>query len=306
MSYSSLKYTETVVDIDLIKPNDFNPNVIPEDKFEEFIENIRRFGVEPLYVRKKGYYYEIIDGEHRWKACKRLRIKEVPVRIVDVDDLQAISMCVRLNKVRGTIDKPKLIELAIRLARTWGLSLKEIADVFGMAYNNLRDLLWVSGRLSDYEVALAEALVRQEYKEQESKGKGTTSSKPSNQSVKQVVVKKREQPPPEVAQAFLDSKIGLRKAKLLARIKDDEVRKAALEGKLTLKDLERIYEVTKRGIGVSIEIDKHLNVETKTVTVELPVNVLRALERWREERNVEMDDAIRLIVTERLEQDGYL
>src|SRR6478752_5191608 len=79
------------VDIDLIEPNPWNPNVMDPDMYGKAIESIHEFGfVDPVTVRRivgsssfnvakasKGeeawldvVRYQIIDGEHRWKAGK--------------------------------------------------------------------------------------------------------------------------------------------------------------------------------------------------------------------------------------------
>ena len=51
-----------------------------EDALLELSDSIKQFGVlQPLLVRKRKDYYEIIAGERRWRAAKIAGVKEVPV-----------------------------------------------------------------------------------------------------------------------------------------------------------------------------------------------------------------------------------
>ena len=51
-------------------------------------------------VRNRGKFYELIDGERRWRALKELGWKTVPVRLVDADDTMARLSVYKLNKIR--------------------------------------------------------------------------------------------------------------------------------------------------------------------------------------------------------------
>ena len=64
-----------------VEPNRKQPRKqFDEDALLELAESIKQFGVlQPLLVKQKGDYYEIIAGERRWRASKLAGIKEVPV-----------------------------------------------------------------------------------------------------------------------------------------------------------------------------------------------------------------------------------
>lgn len=68
------------VNIEDIHPNDWNPNIQTEFIFQKAIDSIKKFGfVDPILVRQMPGYYEIIDGEHRLKACKELSWTKVQI-----------------------------------------------------------------------------------------------------------------------------------------------------------------------------------------------------------------------------------
>ncbi len=76
------------VNITKVEPNRNQPRkTFDEDSILELADNIKQIGiVNPLIVRDKGDHYEIVGGERRWRAAKKLGLKEVPVIIKDLSD----------------------------------------------------------------------------------------------------------------------------------------------------------------------------------------------------------------------------
>ena len=66
------------------KNSDFLP--WPEEKFKDLVDSIKTFGVlDAINVRpskEQNGIYEILEGEHRWKACKEAGLKTIPAHIV--------------------------------------------------------------------------------------------------------------------------------------------------------------------------------------------------------------------------------
>ena len=59
----------------------------------ELAESIKQFGVlQPLLVKQKGDYYEIIAGERRWRASKLAGIKEVPVIVKELTEQETVEI----------------------------------------------------------------------------------------------------------------------------------------------------------------------------------------------------------------------
>ena len=101
------------VALDKIRPNAWNPNVQDEATFRRELASIRRFGfVDPIIVRLVDDAYEIIDGEHRWKAAAELGLTEVPVfDIGPISEHEARQLTVVLNELRGKPQEKKLADL---------------------------------------------------------------------------------------------------------------------------------------------------------------------------------------------------
>ena len=112
------------VPIGSIKPNPWNPNKQSEFVFEKEKNSITQFGfVVPIIVREssKGAY-EIIDGEHRWKAAKELGFKQVPINSLGkVTVAVAKKLTIILNELKGDYDTIELSKLVKDLKDSVGL-----------------------------------------------------------------------------------------------------------------------------------------------------------------------------------------
>lgn len=98
-------------------PNPWNPNEMDPDDYEKARASIRRFGfIDPITVRRQGVAYQIIDGEHRWKAAKDEGLDEVLATVIDVDDADAEQLTFILNELRGKPNPQKLAALVRDLA----------------------------------------------------------------------------------------------------------------------------------------------------------------------------------------------
>lgn len=76
----------------------------PEEKFEELIASIKEFGVlHPIILRFHGNSdatFEVLAGEHRWKASVALGLETIPAQILsDCDDEKAKSIFTLTNVV---------------------------------------------------------------------------------------------------------------------------------------------------------------------------------------------------------------
>ena len=115
--------------LDLLVPNEWNPNEMDPDDYMKARASIRKFGfIDPITVRDisrpnlREFRYQIIDGEHRWKAAQDEGLTEVLVTIIDVDDADAEQLTFILNELRGKPNPQKLAALIRDLASKRSMS----------------------------------------------------------------------------------------------------------------------------------------------------------------------------------------
>ncbi len=118
------------VDIKKIEPNRKQPRKqFDEDAIEELADSIKQFGViQPLIVKKKEDYYEIIAGERRWRACKKAGLKKVPVIIKEYDDKEILKISLIENLQREDLNPIEEAQAYQRLQEEYGLKQDEIAS----------------------------------------------------------------------------------------------------------------------------------------------------------------------------------
>ena len=119
-----------VMEINEVEPNRDQPRKnFDEDALLELSDSIKQFGVlQPLLVRKRKDYYEIIAGERRWRAAKLAGVKEVPVIEKEYTDQEILEIGLIENIQRENLNP---IEEAIaykRLLEEFNLKQDEVAE----------------------------------------------------------------------------------------------------------------------------------------------------------------------------------
>ena len=89
-----VKSGEQMMKINMVEPNRDQPRKkFEEDALYELADSIKQYGVlQPLLVRKRKDYYEIIAGERRWRAAKIAGVKEVPVIVKDYTEQEIVEI----------------------------------------------------------------------------------------------------------------------------------------------------------------------------------------------------------------------
>lgn len=98
----------------------WNPNEMDEENFEKLVHSIERYGlVENFVVRpKKTHGFEVLSGNHRLQACRRLGFKEVACVVVDLGDDRAMLLAQALNRLRGEDDLGKKAQMLCHILKT--------------------------------------------------------------------------------------------------------------------------------------------------------------------------------------------
>ncbi|CRK82453.1 nucleoid occlusion protein [Neobacillus massiliamazoniensis] len=132
------------IPIDDIVPNRFQPRtVFDEGKIEELSRTIHIHGIiQPIVVRRfEDGQYEIIAGERRWRAMKKLGWNEVPAIIKNMSDTETASIALIENLQREELSP---IEEAIaygRLLELHNLTQEALAQRLGKGQSTVANKL---------------------------------------------------------------------------------------------------------------------------------------------------------------------
>ncbi|USG65794.1 nucleoid occlusion protein [Brevibacillus ruminantium] len=108
------------IPVDEIVPNPYQPRtVFDDDKIDELCQTIRTHGlIQPIVVRMRNDRYELIAGERRWRATKKLGLERIPAIVKEFNDAQTASIALienlqreGLTAIEEAVAYQKLIEL---------------------------------------------------------------------------------------------------------------------------------------------------------------------------------------------------
>ena len=126
----SVKNGEQMLKINQVEPNREQPRKhFEEDALLELADSIKQYGVlQPLLVRKRKDYYEIIAGERRWRAAKLAGVKEVPVIIKEYTEQQAVEIALIENIQRENLNPIEEAMAFKKLLTEFNLKQDEVAE----------------------------------------------------------------------------------------------------------------------------------------------------------------------------------
>lgn len=141
----------SVADVDTLEPNPWNPNVMDERTYNAARESLRMYGfIDPVTVRPHPDLpgrWQIIDGEHRWKAAQEEGMAQVSIASLGpVSDERAKRLTIIFNETRGEADSVKMGRLLVELEAEVGADNLSIALPYTDAelrhYKALADVDW--------------------------------------------------------------------------------------------------------------------------------------------------------------------
>jgi ParB family transcriptional regulator, chromosome partitioning protein len=118
------------IDIALVEPSPHQPRREIDDALVvELAESIRQEGLlQPIVVRQSGAKFQIVAGERRWRACKKLNHKTISARVVHVGESSAAAIALIENLQRENLNP---IEEALgyaSLMRDFDLTQEAVAE----------------------------------------------------------------------------------------------------------------------------------------------------------------------------------
>ncbi len=226
------------LDINLIKPNKDQPRKhFDNEKLMELANSIKEHGIiQPIVVRKEEKIYVIIAGERRWRAAKLLNLKEIPVIIKDLSDVEVVQISLIENIIREDLNPIEEAMAYKKLLNDFNLTQEEISKQVSKSRstiaNSLR-LLNLDERIQGY---LIEGVL--------SEGHGRSILSLENKDDQYVV-----------AQKVIDENLNVRQTELLVRNyykSNDKKETKKVEDNIYYKDIKSKLENhfnTKVSIG---------------------------------------------------------
>jgi len=130
---------------DLI-PNKYQPRKVFDDaNLEDLINSIKERGIiQPIIVRKSNEdksRFEIIAGERRWLAAQKAGLHNVPVVIIEADDLKSLEFAIVENVQRHDLNPLEEAQGYKRLIDEFSYDQEKVAKFIGKSRSYITNSL---------------------------------------------------------------------------------------------------------------------------------------------------------------------
>ncbi len=122
------------IEVKNVRPNPYQPRVeYDPESLQELKNSISEKGViQPVTVREKDTYYELIAGERRLRAVKELGYEKIPAFIMDVEsDNEMLELALIENIQREDLNPVDVARAYQRLTEELHLTQEEVAKKVG-------------------------------------------------------------------------------------------------------------------------------------------------------------------------------
>ena len=139
---SDIKNSNEKVLISSIVPNRNQPRKLFEkESLEELTNSIKERGIiQPLIVRKFGSQdnkYELIAGERRWQAAQSAGLHEIPVIIIEADNLKSLELAIIENVQRKDLNPIEEAESYNNLITNFGYDHEKVSQFIGKSRSHV-------------------------------------------------------------------------------------------------------------------------------------------------------------------------
>ena len=143
---SDAKISNDKVSISSIIPNKNQPRkLFDKDALDELTNSIRERGIiQPLIVRNSNDQndkYELIAGERRWQAAQSAGLHEVPVVIIEADNLKSLEFAIIENVQRKDLNPIEEAESYKNLIENFGYDQEKVSKFIGKSRSHITNSL---------------------------------------------------------------------------------------------------------------------------------------------------------------------
>ena len=143
---SDAKISNDKVSISSIIPNKNQPRkLFNKDALDELTNSIKERGIiQPLIVRKSNDQndkYELIAGERRWQAAQSAGFHEVPVVIIEADNLKSLEFAIIENVQRKDLNPIEEAESYKNLIENFGYDQEKVSKFIGKSRSHITNSL---------------------------------------------------------------------------------------------------------------------------------------------------------------------
>jgi len=152
---SSIQQGVRNISIEKLKANKYQPREeFNQEALNDLAASIKEKGfIQPILVRFKNNEYELIAGERRLRAAKKLGYKEIPAIIKEASDLDSLELSIIENIQRENLNSIDQAKAYKRLQDEFDMTQEKVADTIGKdraTVANILRLLNLPAKIQEY------------------------------------------------------------------------------------------------------------------------------------------------------------
>ena len=221
---------------------------IDEEEVEKIVSSARKNGIiEPILVRPiSGDQYEIVAGAKRYRAAQRLKLKEVPVVIRQLNDEDALEIALIENFARSSLTDLEEADGVLKLlSKKLETPLEDVPPLLHKIQNQLRNRLATNNVIGEDVIQIVQGVLT-------SLGNIKLDSFISNRLPLLNL-------PDEILTVLRKGKLESSKAKAISRVEDEEYRKEllnkAIANDLSLSEIKGQIRAFQQQIELELEVE---------------------------------------------------
>lgn len=140
---TSPQLNDSLAKVTELSPSPFQPRRSMNDEMlRNLADSIKEHGIiQPILVRKHEAGYQIIAGERRWRAAMLAKLDEVPIRIVEISDSQAMELALVENLQREDLSSVEIALGIQELVSKLSITHEEVAEKIGISRTSVTNKL---------------------------------------------------------------------------------------------------------------------------------------------------------------------
>lgn len=247
------------IPVDEIDASPFQPRTVFDDeRINELCQTIRTHGViQPIVVRVRNGRYEIIAGERRWRAVKKLGLETIPAIVREFNDSQAASIALIENLQREGLTAIEEAVAYQKLLDLHNLTQESLAQRLGKSQSTIANKL----RLLHLSEPVKQALMERKITERHARALLALDSEELQVKVlEDIIAKELNVKQTEARAAFYKEASKAKKSKRISYAKDV---------RLALNTIRQSIEMVA-GSGLQIKTDERDCGEHYEIVIRIP------------------------------------
>lgn len=177
------------LNIDLLVPNEYQPRKkFNELSLNELANSIKEYGIlNPILVTEKNGKYEIIAGERRYRAAKKVGLTEIPVIIKTLDEQKKAEIALIENLQRETLTPIEEAMSYKEIMKLGNLTQESLGQKIGKSQSAIANKL----RLLNLPKSIQEALNNKQISERHARSLTTVKSEEEQNNLLKKIIENK-------------------------------------------------------------------------------------------------------------------